>query len=399
MVAESPTHPGPTPQACQDVTDPLQLLEPLLDDFRETAPARDRQGGTPHLERNRIRATGLLTLLIPQIHGGQGDRWTTAFALTRRLARVDASLAHVLSYHYLGVTIPRIFGSEEQRHYYESASVQRGWWWGNALNPLDQRTRLTAEGRHYRLDGEKRFCSGSHDAEILPVTAIDSASGELLILVVPTDREGVQPKDDWDAIGQRQTDSGSVHFNAVKLFPREILGRRSSPTNPFQTIRACLTQLSMAHLFLGIAEGAFAEAKDLVQAQARLGGTRNQELPVIQQFGEFWLQLQGATALVEQAAPVLQHAWDQGEDLSAQERGACALQISAAKVAASRAGLAITSGLFELVGARSVDRALGLDRYWRNLRTLSLHDPEAKKIEALGQGALNGRLPEPGFYL
>ena len=381
------------------VSDALLRLEPLLADFRRSAAARDLLGGTPQQERDRLRATGLLTLLIPKEHGGQGAPWTTALELTRRLARVDASLAHVLSYHYLGVTIPRIFGNAEQQKYYESASVQQGWWWGNALNPLDHRCRLYAEGSHYRLEGEKRYCSGSHDAEILPVTAVDEASGALLILLLPADRPGISLLDDWNAIGQRQTDSGSVQFSAVNVFPSEILGRRSSPANPFQTIRACLTQLSMAHIFLGIAEGAFDEAKALVQDQAKLGGTRREDHHVIQAFGEYWLQLQAAAALVEQAASPLQQAWDQGDALSAEQRGACALQISAAKVAASRAGLAISSGLFELVGARSVDRGLGLDRFWRNLRTLSLHDPEAKKIEALGQGALNGRLPEPGFYL
>jgi alkylation response protein AidB-like acyl-CoA dehydrogenase len=390
----------PAPQTCSFSSapaDPLEQLDALVLEFRATSVARDQQGGTPKFERDRIRAAGLLTLLLPKLHGGQGENWITACSLARRLARVDASLAHVVSYHNLGVMIPRLFGTEEQRDHYEAATVREGWWWGNAMNPLDRRCRLIPDGADYLLEGEKRFCSGSHDAEVLPVTAVDQSSGALMVLVLPASRSGLSLNNDWDAIGQRQTDSGSVRFDGVRVFASEILGSRSGQVRPFQTIRACLTQLSMAHIFLGIAEGALAEAKLLLLS--RPGGERLHDADVLQAFGELWLSLQPATALLNHASGLLQQAWERGPTLTAEERGACALQISAAKVACSRAGLELTSRLFEVVGAGGVARSLGLDRHWRNLRTLSLHDPEAKKIRAMGDWAVLGQLPEPGFYL
>lgn len=383
--------------------DPRVLIETLIPAFRATAIARDQQGGTPKAERDRLRASGLLALMIPSARGGHGASWVTAFDLSRRLARVDASLAHVYSYHNLGVALPQLFGTEDQRAHFETATVREGWWWGNALNPLDHRARLVADGSDYRLEGEKRFCSGSHDAEILPVGAVDPASGELLVVVLPSEREGIRLQNDWDAIGQRQTDSGSVRFEAVRVFRHEVLGSRSTAASPFRTIRACLTQLNLAHIFLGIAEGGLEEARACLLGEAEPGAPaasgRAGDPHVIQLFGELWLQLQAATALVEQAALPLQRAWEQGPALSAEERGRCAVRIAAAKVAASRAGLEITSRLFELVGARGVSRSLGLDRHWRNLRTLSLHDPDARKVQALGAWGLNGQLPEPSFYL
>jgi alkylation response protein AidB-like acyl-CoA dehydrogenase len=152
----------------------------------------------------------------------------------------------------------------------------------------------------------------------------------------------------------------------------------------------------MSHIFLGIAEGALEEAKLLVLS--RPDGERSHDCDVLHTFGELWLSLQPATALLNRASCLLQQAWDRGPVLTAEERGACALQISAAKVACSRAGLEITSHLFEVVGAGGVARSLGLDRHWCNLRTLSLHDPEATKIRAMGAWAVHGHLPEPGFY-
>lgn len=382
--------------------DPQALMETLIVEFRSTAVSREQRGGTPKQERDLIRTSGLLSLMIPCSKGGYGASWITAFDLTRRLARVDASLAHVYSYHNLGVVLPILFGSEEQQDYFDTATLRESWWWGNALNPLDRRCRLVVEGSDFRLEGDKRFCSGSHDAEILPVGAVDPLNGDLVVVVVPTDREGIHLHHDWDAMGQRQTDSGSVSFNGVRVFKHEVLGRRTVEANAFQTFRACLTQLNLAHIFLGIAEGGLDEARSFLQGQDARDPTvraRGADSHVIDLFGELWLQLQAATSLVESAVVPLQSAWERGPELTDDERGHCALKIAAAKVVTSRAGLEITNRLFELVGARGVSRNLGLDRHWRNLRTLTLHDPDSRKIQALGDWGLNGQLPQPGFYL
>jgi len=69
-----------------------------------------------------------------------------------------------------------------------------------------------------------------------------------------------------------------------------------------------------------------------------------------------------------------------------------------AKVLAHRAGLAVTSQLFELTGARSTSERLGLDRFWRNVRVHTLHDPVDYKLRDLGRHRLDGRVPDPTPY-
>ena len=51
-----------------------------------------------------------------------------------------------------------------------------------------------------------------------------------------------------------------------------------------------------------------------------------------------------------------------------------------------------------MTGARATQATLRLDRFWRNLRTQSLHDPIDYKLNELGQWALNEQLPPPSFY-
>jgi alkylation response protein AidB-like acyl-CoA dehydrogenase len=54
--------------------------------------------------------------------------------------------------------------------------------------------------------------------------------------------------------------------------------------------------------------------------------------------------------------------------------------------------------MFDPAGARATSARLGLDRFWRNLRTHTLHDPVDYKRRDLGRWYLTGAWPTPSFY-
>ncbi|MFX7922474.1 hypothetical protein ABTK16_19210 [Acinetobacter baumannii] len=54
--------------------------------------------------------------------------------------------------------------------------------------------------------------------------------------------------------------------------------------------------------------------------------------------------------------------------------------------------------MFELTGARATSARYGLDRFWRNARVHTLHDPVDYKLRDLGRHALSGEWPEPTAY-
>ena len=71
---------------------------------------------------------------------------------------------------------------------------------------------------------------------------------------------------------------------------------------------------------------------------------------------------------------------------------------SSAAIAVPIANLPATPSTWNVTGARSTAVGFGLDRFWRNARTLSLHDPLHYKRVQIGDYVLNGTQPEPGFY-
>src|SRR5438034_10871957 len=93
---------------------------------------------------------------------------------------------------------------------------------------------------------------------------------------------------------------------------------------------------------------------------------------IVEGYGEMQVALASATCLLDAAAEGLQRAWHRQEDLTVDERGACAVQVSMGKVAAGRMALDVTSRIFEVMGARSTSERYRFDRFWRNVRTLTL---------------------------
>lgn len=383
--------------------DPLEVAQQLVQEFAKTAKERDVAGGTPKYERDLIRQSGLLTLSIPQQYGGLGGNWQEVFQIVRLFAQVDSSIAHVFGFHHLLLATVRLFAEPAQWQRWYALTASNSWFWGNALNPLDKRTVIKTFNGWREFSGKKSFCSGALDSDMLIASGVDESTGQLQLAAIPSTRSGITLFHDWDNIGQRQTDSGSADFYRVRVDDDEMLLSPGPLSTPFASLRPLIAQLMFVNLFLGIAEGAFAEAKQYTRHEARpwfLSGIQSveQDPYVLRHYGEFFVALESVRLLNQQAIERLQLAWNKAENLTSDERGQVAITVATAKVAATRAGLDITSRLFEVTGARATHAALRFDRFWRNLRTQTLHDPVDYKINELGQWALNDSLPPPTFY-
>ena len=383
---------------------PLQIARTLAAEFAQTAAERDQLGGTPKAERDALRRSGLLALSIPKQYGGLGASWSETLEVVREFAKVDSSIAHVYGFQHLMLATVRLFSRPEQWQPWFELTARNNWFWGNALNPLDTRTVSKKLSGWREFSGRKSFCSGSADSEMLIASALDeTTSGKLLIAAIPSHRTGITLHGDWDNIGQRQTDSGSATFERVRVEENELLLDPGPLSTPFACLRPLIAQLTFVNMFLGIAEGAFEEARGYTLKETRpwfkSGVERASEDPyVLSHYGEFWVGLESVRLLTERANRLLDEAWAKEHQLSAEGRGHLAVAIATAKVAATRSGLELTSRLFEVTGARSTHAALRLDRHWRNLRTQSLHDPVDYKLHELGDWALNAALPTPSFY-
>lgn len=390
------------------------VVEKVAAELAATAVARDKQGGTALAQRQLLRDSGLLTLSVPREFGGQGWAWPDIYPVIRRLTEADSSLGHLFAFQHLQVASVLLYGNSEQKRELLTQTVQKKWFWGNATNGRDPRLTLRREAEAFELDGVKSFCSGAADADAYVLTApVPSKPGgpvdDRLFIALPGGRAGLRVDSDWDAIGQRQTDSVSVHFDKVRVEASEILGGLPGDNlvarrrTPWQTLRSTVSQLILTEIYIGNALGALAAARRYALEKAKPWPDSDADSVVgdryVQKhFGELWIALQGSIALADKAALLLQAAWEKEDALTAAERGEAALAVFTAKASATRSALEITSRIFETIGAGATLSQYGNDRFWRNVRTHTLHDPVDYKLRDLGRWLLTGQLPTPGVY-
>lgn len=371
---------------------PIQVAEKLAIQFHQNAAERDVRGSTPKAERDLIRKSGLLKTLIPKEFGGLGGTWTDVVEIVRIFAKYDSSLAHVFGYHFVNLFTPYLWGDKEQQARYFTETAANNLFWGNAFNPVEIKLYAKKEQDHYVLNGVKTFCTGSVDSDYLIVSAHYEDTKELFIGIIPTNRIGIIVNEDWDNFGQRQTDSGTINFTNVVVYKDEIL-KNAFQANEFAKVRINISHFILNHLFLGIMEGALEEARKYTVSQTRPRTpniTKAVDDPSIQQhYGEFYAQIEAARLLVKNTDTIFERIWGKGKAITAAERRELDYAVYSTKVFTTRAGLDITSRIFEVMGSRSTAGHYGFDRFWRNMRTMTLHVPVDAVSRELGEWVLH----------
>lgn len=174
----------------------------------------------------------------------------------------------------------------------------------------------------------------------------------------------------------------------------------------YNTLNVPALQSVFNNFYLGIAEGALETAAAYTRENTRawpFGGEHKQrgveEFYVLEGYGELASKLWADAALIDQIDHEISeilHA--PREQLTERARGEVAVRIAAGKLRIIEDGLEVATKIFELTGARASANKVGLDIYWRNLRTHSLHDPVPYKKHEVGMYVLVNEIPQPTWY-
>ncbi|MEB3371411.1 acyl-CoA dehydrogenase family protein [Saccharopolyspora mangrovi] len=374
----------------------------------ETALARDRANETPHEEVRLLKESGLVTLLGPREHGGAGETWQTAYRVIREVAKGDGSIGQLLGYHYLWAWAARLVATPEQIAEVEQLYTSNDFFFGGAVNPRDDDLVITDEGDTLVYRGRKSFSTGSKVSDLTVLEGVLEGTDTHIFAIVPSQQEAIVYGNDWDNLGQRLTESGSVQINGIRVPWASAAGFVDKQFQPltYNTLNVPTIQLVFTNFYLGIAQAALETGLSYTSRHTRpwpYGGdnkdSAGEEFYVLDGYGDLQAKLWAAEALVDKAGEeISQLLHAEREALTEQQRGAVAVRIAAAKQRVIDVGLEIATRVFELTGARASSNSVGLDLHWRNLRTHSLHDPVAYKRVEVGRYALLGEVPEPTWY-
>ncbi|OWY35594.1 acyl-CoA dehydrogenase family protein [Herbaspirillum aquaticum] len=386
----------------------------LLQRIADGAAQRDAQREQPFDVIAEIKATGFGAGRLDAGYGGGGATFVETLATAIQLGAADPNVAHIWRNHH--VALERLLNAPLQH-----AGVQRlrervraGDLVGASHTELGQpqiggnaplATRLVRQGDHYVLNGQKFYSTGSLFADWLHVT-VSVEDGRRAVVLLPRQREGVQTVDDWFGMGQRLTGSGTTVFENVVVAADEVVLPDQVPVRQ-AVFGSTIAQLFLTSVIAGVVSAVARDGAALLGKRKRNyyyapTPSAAQDPILLTALGERDADAFATRAVVLAAAAEADRAYAalKANAADADDRLQDAAAAAArAKITVDRIAHHAATALFDIAGASATLTQFNLDRHWRNIRTISTHNPTSHKAYALGNLSVNQvRLPTQGFF-
>ena len=368
----------------------VELAGRLAERFAERAAQHDRDTTFPYENYDDMREAGYLGLTVPEELGGTGASLWELILAQERLAMGDGSTALAVNMHVSPIgqlaslwrsahderLADVLRRSADGRLVYASMSAEPG-------DPILMSSTSTARpvDGGYRVSGKKIFGTESAVCTEFSTRALDEETGRVIFFRVARDAEGLRFKDTWDTMGMRATLSND--FELEDVFVPEQAVFHSYPANHFDgTMLKTVWGWAMptfGAVYLGIAAGAAAFAREQVEARGRQGDPQVQQL-----FAEIEVLLETARAVLHRHA----HEMASGALYSVPVQDGMARAILTKYVCTNNA-VAIVDRALHVVGGAGYFTRFPLERMYRDVRAgpiMPYNNLEAHDL--LGRNAL-----------
>ncbi len=390
------------------------LLEAFRELRQEIAPRalrHDKEATFPQENFSDLHSRGLLALSVPRVYGGHGAGLAGNLLLevmaVEELSKSCSSTGQGFHNHNASLEVVYVLGNEGQRERFFRDVVQNGSVHGiwaserGGKTVYDIKTKARRVDGGYVVDGKKFFSTNSGGATWFQVWAcVEGYPLEkgLLPCMIRRNDPGVSVLQDWNPLGQRATTSGTTCYDHVFVPIQNVLGE---PGDYYKLLLfGPYFQLGWAAVYVGIAGGALEAGLGYVKTKSRPWAEtpyeRAVEDPYVQSHvADLSVRVEASRLLLYRASRLLELA---ARDLTLRPEAAVA--VYRAKVFATEASLEVSSRIFQICGARAAADApeSGLDLFWRNARTFTLHDPVDYRRQRIGRYLLGVEDPPVGWW-
>lgn len=377
-----------------------EAILPILARIADSARTREENRDYAFDDVRALAEHGVALTGISRDEGGAGGGLRDVVELIIDIARADSNVAQALRATFLLAN--QIAGREDlplrevnlarlrSHALFAGTGNERN---GGASGSVATTASLTENG--YVVNGRKYYSTGGLYASYFSAQAVTD-DGSILRFTVPTDRPGVERIDDFDAIGQRLTQSGSTRLDHVHVSDDEVvIAAEEHLDNPWT---GAFAQLYLAAVQAGIAARALDDATWFVREKARpikhSTAAASVDDPYVRQtVGEIGARAQAARAVVLLGADAIEGTRGLTGDDARRAGAEASVVVAQAGVVAIESALRAAELLFDVGGASITNRDLGFDRHWRNARTAANHNPRQWKAAVAGAYHLTGEEP------
>ena len=178
---------------------------------------------------------GLLGISVPEELGGFGKNFVTSM-LASEATGAGHSFSVAVSAHSGIGTLPILYyGTEEQKAKYIpklASGEYKGAYCltepgsGSDANSGKTKAKLTEDGKHYIINGQKMWITNGGFADVFTVFARIDDDKNLSAFIVDADSEGVSLNPEEKKMGIKGSSTRQVFFNDVKVPVENLLGER-----------------------------------------------------------------------------------------------------------------------------------------------------------------------------
>jgi alkylation response protein AidB-like acyl-CoA dehydrogenase len=377
-------------------------FRPLFEKIAQDSIERELDRTLPYEQIQLLKDARFGALRVPRDKGGFGATIPELFNLLIELSAADSNITQALRGHF-GFAEDVMNAHDSSRRESWFARLAQGDIVGNAWTEIGEaeQTRFSTrvvrdDDDKWQLTGAKYYTTGSLFADWIDVGAL-SENEKSVGVFVRRDAPGVEVIDDWNGFGQILTASGTAVFTKAPVEREHVV-----PEDDRFKYSAAFYQTVHLATLAGLGRAAAQQVAKAVAGRRRnytnaAGPRSSQDPQVLQVVGRVRGAAYSATAIVLKAAEALQRAFDTRflGDPAAEERAnvIAELEVAQAQTVVSTLILDASTIIFDALGASATIRVAGLDRFWRNARTLTSHNPRIYKDRIVGDFAVNGTPP------
>lgn len=242
LIKEVPAHEIFT---LEELTEEQKMLRDAAKEFidREVLPHRERFEKKDYaLTEEKMRQMGemgFLGVTVPEEYGGMGMGFVTTMLACDFLSGANGSLATAFGAHTGIGTLPiLLYGTEAQKQKYLpdlASGTKFGAYCltepdaGSDANSGKTKARLSEDGTHYIINGQKMWISNAGFAEIFIVFArIDDDKNITAFIVEKEGTEGLTFGEEEHKLGIRSSSTRQVFFTDMKVPVENLLGERNN---------------------------------------------------------------------------------------------------------------------------------------------------------------------------
>ncbi|WP_373090053.1 acyl-CoA dehydrogenase family protein [Sneathiella sp.] len=384
------------------------VLDTVVEKLAAMGPDIDKKGSYPYEGVELLKESGIINAFLPKEYGGLGlgvdGDYCTYFHTIERVSSGCSNVGQLLLVQAASMNSIYDLGSKKQIKFFSEEIREKGSMFCYlGSEPAD---RFTSDNKRARMDSsvtrvdggwsinaKKAFATGSVGSTYSLIFCMEDGEqdpSKMVVVGIPTSDPSVTVIDSWDNMGQRATTSGMLEIKDGFISDDFTFG----PPGTFSksNVLAPIFQLSFAAALTGIAQGAMNFVLDFSANHQKptVGFERVADEPTIQNHvGEMATDIMAARALVNRAARMLEEVGQGGGNIPEMM-----VAVYMAKTFTHRMSVNVCTKIFQLTGARSTTARFGADRFWRNARTLSLHDNLDKQQGTIGRYVLGVEIPK-----